>query len=228
MSKEAKDEAPKKKGKLPILILAAVLLLGGGGAGAWFFLKPAHDTETAEHVEEAKPRPKPRKANTTPPVFVNIDPFLFNLRDTEQDRFAQIAVVLEVEEASVEAEIKTVAPAVRNALLMLMSSKTSEELLSVRGKQELSAQVVEATNAIIAGDRPPPIEPSRASRSRNDDRARDIASSRDHGGAADADDGHDRDAHDDRRSDRYDDRYDRRPWYPERVIAAHFSQFIVQ
>ncbi len=242
MSDKPTEEAPKKKkGKLPIIIIAAVLLLGGGGAAGWFFLKKPHDAESAEHAEaeEPKPKAKARKvAKTEPPTFVSIDPFTFNLQDKEQDRFAQIAVVLEVEEPPVEAELKTVAPSVRNALLMLMSSKTSEELLSIRGKQELSEQVVEAANAILAGERPPRIERSRRPRGREGERSRDIATAGDHGasgakdgksgGSHDAPDDHARDdRRDDRDDDRYDDRY-RRPMYPERVVAAHFSQFIIQ
>ncbi len=239
MSNDAKEEAPaKKKGKLPIIIVAAVLLLGGAGAGAWYFLKTPHDAETAdaaEHGEEAKPKPKPRKkAHANTPVFVTIDPFVFNLQDSEQDRFAQIGVVLQVEEAAVEAELKTVSPAVRNALLMLMSSKTSGELLSVRGKQELSEQVVEAANAILAGEKPPRVQTKASARAREDaprQKSRSVdessgAGSHASGTAANdhGDHGDDVDPQDDRR----DDRRDRRAWYPERVTAAHFSQFIVQ
>ncbi|MEZ5649173.1 MAG: flagellar basal body-associated FliL family protein [Burkholderiaceae bacterium] len=171
-SKPAGEDAPKKKSKLPIIIIAVVLLLGGGGGAGWFFLmKPKADAEHAQapsaddhaerdsHAERPSKR-KRKKSNDPhkPRQFVTLEPFVVNLRDTKQDRFAQVGVVFEVEDAKVESELNSLTPAIRDAMLMLISSKTANELLTVAGKKRLGEEMTLAANAILDGDSPPPIQ----------------------------------------------------------------------
>lgn len=218
---KAKEEAPKKKSKLPLLIVAAVLLLGGGGAGAWFFLKkPAPDAQA-----DAGDHPVSTGRRTGPRTFVPLDPFTFNLFDNERDRFAQVALVLEIVDSSTEAKIKELSPALRNALLLLLTSKSSEDLLSVRGKERLALEIAETANAVLAGDDPPRIRVSEPRRDDSRNSARPTGERDDRNVRED-----DRDARDDRFDDRRDDdRFERRrPRWPERVAAVHFNQFIVQ
>ncbi|MEZ5739162.1 MAG: flagellar basal body-associated FliL family protein [Burkholderiaceae bacterium] len=132
---------------------------------------------------------------------MTLEPFTINLRDEEQDRFAQIGLVFEVEDARSKARSPRLSPAIRNAILIIMTSKTSDELLTVAGKQELAEQVALATNAILDGDRPPPVRKRKA----------DGEAGKDPRGKADD---HARDDEDDRRDRRY-----REPYYPERVTA---------
>ncbi|MFK7962782.1 MAG: flagellar basal body-associated protein FliL [Burkholderiaceae bacterium] len=213
---KAEDNAeapPKKKGKLIIIIVALVLLLGGGGAAAFFMLqKPAEkdgenaDQAQVEEEEEAPVRPRKKKPGE-PPIFVEMEAFVFNLQDTDQDRFAQVAVTLEVIDAEVEAELGLVEPSVRNAILMLMSSKTSNEILSVQGKQTLAEQIVDFANSIMAGEEPPALVPRSNKR-----------------GADPAKDGYQVD----QAGKTSPERARRVKYIPERVTRAHFKQFIVQ
>jgi len=212
-------EKPKKKGKLLIIIVVLVLLLGGGGAAAFFMLqKPAEkDGENADQaqVEEEKEAPiRPRKKKPgEPPIFVEMEAFVFNLQDSDQDRFAQVAITLEVVDKEVESELGLVEPSVRNAILMLMSSKTSNEILSVQGKQTLAEQIVDFANSIMAGEEPPALVPRKrkTSKSRNEQ-------------SGDAKDGYKVD----RAGKTSPERARRAKYIPERVSHAHFKQFIVQ
>lgn len=137
MSEEKKEapEAPAKGGKkkLIVIVAAALLVLGGGGGAAWYFMKPKPDA--AEHADAA--HAKDKKAR----VFVNLDPFTVNLADEGGDRFAQISVVLEVGDAKVNEQVSAHMPAVRNAILLLISSKESRELLTVPGKEQLAHEI---------------------------------------------------------------------------------------
>ncbi len=229
---EDTEEAPKKKSKLPIIIIVLVLLLGGGGA-AWYFMKPSGEEKKAdaeqgeadahaEKSEEEQPlRPRKKKPGE-PPIFIDMEPFVFNLQDADQDRFAQVGVTLEVVDAEVVAEMKLVEPSVRNSILLLMGSKTSKQVRTVRGKMRLADQIVDASNAILAGEQPPPIVPEMSDKSKS--KSADKKSSHDdaHGG----DDSH---ASDSLAVDRMEAKRKRRVKYiPERVLKAHFKQFIVQ
>ncbi|MDI1260797.1 flagellar basal body-associated FliL family protein [Aquabacterium sp.] len=151
----AEGDAPKKgPKKLIIIIVAAVLLLVviGGGAAVFIMKKNAaaaaavaegEDGDTAES-SHAKAAPKPKHGkdeHATPPAFVPLDPFIVNLADKETERFAQIGLTLQVDDPKVAEEIKTYMPAIRNAVLMILSHKTSDQLLTQEGKEQLAEQI---------------------------------------------------------------------------------------
>ncbi len=167
--------APKKgKGKLLIIIgVALTLLLGGGGAAAYFMLgkkKPdaehvaadeedAADEDTADgaekKVDEKKAKPakkaKKRKKATHAPVFVELDMFTANLRDTDDDRFIQIKLVAEMRDAPSGEMLKTMMPAVRNEVLLLLGSKEAKDIATREGKEKLAGEIVAAANHTLEG-----------------------------------------------------------------------------
>jgi flagellar FliL protein len=133
---EKSAEATPKKGKKTLIIaLAAVLLLGGGGGGAawWFLGRGEPDEEALAAAAEAK-----RKAAR---VFVTLEPFVVNLADRESERYAQIGVVLEVEGKDANQKITEKMPAVRNEILLLISSKQAQELITRDGKVQLASEI---------------------------------------------------------------------------------------
>jgi flagellar FliL protein len=151
----AEGEAPKKGSKKLIIIIAAVvLLLVVGGGGAFFMMKKKADAEAAaaaegedggeEHAKPAKEAKKPehgKDEHKGPPTFVPLDPFVVNLADRENERFAQVGINLQVEDAKVAEEMKAYMPAIRNAVLLILSHKTAEELLTVEGKHKLAEEI---------------------------------------------------------------------------------------
>lgn len=145
----AGDAPPPKGKKKLIIILAAVLLLAlaGGGAAVYMMKKKAAAEAEAEAEGEdgersaAEARRKEHAAKH-PPVFVPLEPFVVNLADKESDRYAQIGVTLEVEDAKFAEEMKAYMPAIRNGILMVLSHKTSAQLLSREGKVALAKDIM--------------------------------------------------------------------------------------
>ena len=137
--------APPKKSKTLVLVLAAVLVLGGGGTGAWWFLGGG---KGGDSVSE-------KKKTQRKPVFVNLEPFTVNLRDDRGERYAQIGITFEVEDASVEMAIKDHLPSVRNNILLLVSAKSIEDLLSAQGKQQLAQEVRASAGSALGVAAPP-------------------------------------------------------------------------
>lgn len=148
---------PKGKKKLIIIIAAALLVLLLGGGSAVFFLKkkaPAADTEQVEGEDAAEAEPeaendadavaeeKRKERSKNPPTFVPLEPFVVNLADKEADRFAQIGVTLEVEDAKFAEELKAYMPAIRNGILMVLAHKTSQQLLKREGKIALAREIM--------------------------------------------------------------------------------------
>jgi flagellar protein FliL len=131
-AEEAVAEAPKSKKKLIIIIVAVLVLLAGGGGAAWYFMHQKHDNK--KEVKHAEPAPAP--------VFVPLETFTVNLLPDPDEKFLQLDVTVQVatpEEAEV---LKVQMPAVRNRLLMLLTSKTAADISTSEGKQALSDEIM--------------------------------------------------------------------------------------
>lgn len=149
----AEGDAPKKGPKKLIIIIVAVVLvlvLGGGGAVFFMMKKKAaeaaaaegEDGEVAEATHKEAPKAKHGKdEHAAPPAFVPLENFIVNLADRDVEHFAQIGITLQVEDPHLAEELKTYMPAIRNAVLMILSHKTSGELLSQEGKEKLAGEI---------------------------------------------------------------------------------------
>lgn len=146
----AEGDAPKKGSKKMIIIIVAVVvavLLIGGGAAAFLMMKSSADHAEAsddEHADEAPAKKKaapPKDEHAVPPTFVPLDPFVVNLADRDSERFAQIGITLQIDDAKVAEEIKLYMPAIRNAVLLILSHKTSADLLTTEGKVKLADEI---------------------------------------------------------------------------------------
>jgi flagellar FliL protein len=145
------DAAPKKgrSKKLLIIVLASVLVLGAAGGGALFYIKKkqvaemeAEGEEFAEEGSTAKAKAKgSRRDLAVKPVFVPLDLFTVNLADREADRYAQIAITLELVDEKSQETIKNFMPVIRNSILTTLTYKTSTELLERGGKARLAAEL---------------------------------------------------------------------------------------
>jgi flagellar FliL protein len=149
---QAAVEVPPKKRppskKLIIMLAAVVLLLAAAGGGALFWLKHKAAQQAAleaeaegEDAAQAEPA-HAKKERKGPPNFLPLDPFVVNLADREQERYAQIGVTLQVDDAKAAEELKLYMPAIRNGVLMILAHKTSAELLERSGKEQLAEEIM--------------------------------------------------------------------------------------
>ncbi len=158
MSAAAAAEAvPPAKGKKKLIILiavAALVLAGGGGAAVLMMKKKASAEAEAGDGEAAADGQAPAQtaAKHDPkavPVFVPLDPFTVNLADREAERYAQIGITLEIDDAKTGEQLKVYMPAVRNNILMAIADRTAGELLGRDGKTKLSEKIKrEASRAL--------------------------------------------------------------------------------
>jgi len=144
---DAGDVVPKKGKKKLIIIVAAALLVAmlGGGAAVYMKKKAAAAAAAAEEGDEessAAPAEKSHNDHKSAPTFVPLEPFVVNLADKETDRFAQVGVTLEVDDAKFAEEMKAYMPAIRSGILMVLAHKTSAQLLSPEGKLALAREIM--------------------------------------------------------------------------------------
>ena len=79
------------------------------------------------------------KARVRRPV-VDVDDVAL-ARGDDVERFAQIGITLQIDDAKVAEEIKLYMPAIRNAVLLILSHKTSADLLTTEGKVKLADEI---------------------------------------------------------------------------------------
>lgn len=147
------DAKPKKSKKLLFIIIGVVLVLAIAGAGAAFLLmkkNAAEDGGDEAHAEDTHaPAPPPKRDPKTPPTFLPLDAMVVNLADPGGNRFVQLGITLQLEEAKVADDMKIYMPAIRNAILLLISQRTAEQMLAVQGKEELSQDIIAEISNIM-------------------------------------------------------------------------------
>ncbi len=142
----AKPPAPKtgNRKKLVVLVAAGVLLLAGAGGAAAFLLLGKKHTE-------AEPAGEKKSESKKLPVFVDLETFTVNLREPDDDRFMQVKLVAEVKDAGSGELLKTMMPAVRSEILLLLGSKRVQDVATREGKETLAREIVAAANKPLAG-----------------------------------------------------------------------------
>lgn len=139
---------PKSKKKLFIILALALVLLGGAAVGGLLYmqhqarLKAEAEEESEDAGTKAAGAEKSgkRDAKSAPP-FLAIEPFTVNLADRDASRYAQITISLELEEAKAADLVKAYLPAIRSNVLLLLSAKTSAQLIEPQGKVELAREI---------------------------------------------------------------------------------------
>ena len=146
-------KAPAKSKKLLIIIVAAVLVLAVGGGGAFFYIsKQRAAAAAAEDGEEASPAKAAAHAKPkVPPAYLPLDSMVVNLADPGGERVAQVGITLEVTDAHAVDTVKLFLPTIRSGVLMLISQRTAEQLLSQEGKQKLAKDILRETAKPFGG-----------------------------------------------------------------------------
>ena len=168
------DPPKKSKTKLIVILLVVFLLLGaGGGGGYYYFVVAANAADGEDHSEEKKSKKKKKKRskksddeddeedserstlleNALPDDedvkhIIDLPAFVINLADTEQARYLRMTVNLGVAEKPHEKEPDPLfMTRVKNAMLAILITKKSEDVLSVEGKSKLRKELLEAAQA---------------------------------------------------------------------------------
>ena len=142
----APAEKPKSKKMLLIIIGAVVVLALVGGGAAFFLMKKKHaDEDPADETHAAKPAPAPvHKAPDpkSPPTYLPMDNMVVNLADPGGSRFAQVGISLKLDDSKTADTVKLYMPSIRSAVLLQISQRTADELLSPEGKEKLTKGII--------------------------------------------------------------------------------------
>lgn len=144
------ERHPKKRRKLLFFIIFLVLLLIAGG-GAWYFLDGKlpfmggddSATTTTDMSSNAKARTQPI-GNVVP-----LPAFTVNLADPLGRRVLHINISLEVAGGNVIEELRRQEPRVRDAIILLLSSKSYGDIATADSKLILKGEVTSRVNQLL-------------------------------------------------------------------------------
>jgi flagellar FliL protein len=156
---EAAGEEEKKG--LPIkliLIVVGVLALAGGGYFAYtnFFQEEAVE-ESAEGGKEGEEGADGAdgadgEKEELPPdvgVMFTMDPFVVNLAGSKGKRFLKVTTTLELSSPEVNPEFEENLQKITDSILVLLSSKSFEDVYSVQGKFKLKDEITTRVNRFL-------------------------------------------------------------------------------
>ena len=146
-------KAPAKSKKLLLIIVAAVVVLALGGGGAFYYISKQRAAAAA--AEDGEDAPSTKTADHSkakaPPAYLPLDNMVVNLADPGGERVAQVGITLEVTDEHAKDTVKAFLPTIRSGILMLISQRTAEELLTQEGKQKLAKAILRETTLPFGG-----------------------------------------------------------------------------
>jgi flagellar FliL protein len=138
---EAKEKSSSKKF---ILIGLVLLLLGGGGFAGWrFFLAENPSQKDDEAIAAAEPSPSLVR------IMYEMKPFIVNLFGEKGRRYLKARLELEFDNEAIGEELKERNSQLRDAILLLLGSKTFDDISSPNGKIQLRTELIARINQIL-------------------------------------------------------------------------------
>jgi len=149
----AEGAKPAKSKKMLVIIIGAVVVLALVGGGAFVFLgKRAAADDAGDDAPPAKSAAAaPAGEHAVPPAYLPMDNMVVNLADPGGERVAQVGITLVVADAHAAETVKGFLPSIRSGVLMLISQRTSEELLTAQGKEKLKRDVLREASIPFGG-----------------------------------------------------------------------------
>lgn len=158
MAEEPK-KAEKKSGGggskllIIVIVLLVVVLAAVGGLAAYVLTSHKGEAAGGEKTEEAKPK----KKHEGPPIFEKLDTFVVNLVGNGGSML-QVEMQAELGDEHDRQKFKDYTPKIRSGVILLLSSKTANELATPEGKVKLRAQVKKIINESMDAGEEQPVE----------------------------------------------------------------------
>ncbi len=150
----AGDAAPKKSKKKMIFILLGAAIAIGGGVGYYMWSQSQAEAKRKQAELEATPEYQLKKQmefrkENKPPRFIKMDEFTVNLPGRGGEHYLQTAIVLRTGDSATEGKIKNFLPVIRDKIILVLSSRTMQELATVDGKNAMAKEIALVINSII-------------------------------------------------------------------------------
>ena len=150
---EAKEGGEAKAGgskKMLIIIIVVVILVLGGGAGAFFALSGKEPAEGEEEGDADVEEEEDTGEEALPGAVFPLETFIVNLG--VKGSFLKTAIQLEFASPEIPHTLENDVPKLRDAIIKILTSKTSADVLTVDGKEKIREEVKKAVNEALGSE----------------------------------------------------------------------------
>ena len=135
---------------LIIIIAVAVLFIGMVGAG--FFILWNKISQMPQDPATVAEMPIEEEENVIGPLYA-LDTMIVNLSDHGGQRYLRVTMALELSDPDAQATVEGRLPQVRDAILMILPTKSYDDVSTTDGKIALRTQVMEKINSLMTKGR---------------------------------------------------------------------------
>jgi flagellar protein FliL len=162
---KAQEAPPKDNKKLFIIIGAAIIAVAILGAAAMFLLGGKGDKKA--HAQEAKVEAKAegghgeakaeggghgeggKEGGAVASTIYPLEPFIVNIYDGQEIRYLKLKVEFELANPQAKADLDAKVAPLRDAILILLTTKTMQEIQDLQGKNQLREQILGSVSKIV-------------------------------------------------------------------------------
>jgi flagellar protein FliL len=149
---------PQDKKKLYIIIGAVVGLIAIGGGAAFLMSGSGAKSAKGEAKVEEKAEEKGEGGQgaaaggevAAASGVYPLEPFIVNIYDGQEMRYLKLKVEFELANAQAKSELDAKVAPLRDAILILLTTKTMQEIQDLQGKNQLREQILGAVGKIIS------------------------------------------------------------------------------
>lgn len=146
---KAEESPPKKaKSKLLLILVIGVLLVALLGVGGFIVYKQVMGGGN-DADKKAETAAAAKKEASKLGVVTGLDPFIVNLAGEAGKRYIKVTMQLELSSKEGIEEVQQRMPQIKDSVITVLSSKTTEDLLTVDGKFQLKEQILTRVNILL-------------------------------------------------------------------------------
>jgi len=159
MAEETEEEVVEKKSGgnmvLIMIVVLLVILLIGGGLAAYFLLGSSNDPQTMQN-QNTQAAPAKRKSSGRSTQYLTIGPmypmdqFVVNLLSQNGSKYLKVNLDIELDTQQLSVEMDKKKALIRDIIIRVLSSKTFEEVSTMKGKERLKDEIVKKINDVLA------------------------------------------------------------------------------
>ncbi len=137
-------------GMMIVLIVLVVALIGAVGFLGYMVMGQADQTSTNGQVKDEKAKEETDEAKDGEFFVAKIDNLVLNITNAKgREKLMKLSFSLKSLEPTIESLVEANNAEIVDAVIGQISARTSEELLTVGGKQLLKEEMLEEINAIV-------------------------------------------------------------------------------
>jgi len=143
---------PAPRSSFMNILLVVVLILIAGVGGYFFQELVSGNSEPRAPSSSMQTQPVATARPVAPAVgvMVPLEPFMVNLARAKGSRILKVTVTLELNNPAVQPEVEDNRQKIMDSILVLLSSKTFEDVYSIQGKFKLKDEITTRVNRFLA------------------------------------------------------------------------------